>query len=84
MADAKDAQGAVLQGEQDAIVAGESGQTHLQSRTFDYSSLGRLVSATNPEKDSATTYTYDRNGNLLTRVDGGVAYNREILEGLWV
>jgi len=42
------------------------------SRTFDYSSLGRLYSATNLEKDSATTYTYDRNGNLLTRTDGGV------------
>jgi YD repeat-containing protein len=42
------------------------------SRSFDYSSLGRLYSATNLEKDTATTYTYDRNGNLLTRVDGGV------------
>ncbi len=42
------------------------------SRSFVYSSLGRLYSATNLEKDSASTYAYDRNGNLLTRVDGGV------------
>ncbi|MCL5746513.1 MAG: RHS repeat-associated core domain-containing protein, partial [Acidobacteria bacterium] len=31
-----------------------------------------LYSATNLEKDTATTYAYDRNGNLVTRVDGGV------------
>ena len=43
-------------------------------RSFGYSSLKRLTSATNPETGPTTpvTYTYDRNGNLQTRTAGGV------------
>src|ERR1041385_4764841 len=39
-----------------------------QTRTFVYDSLKRLTSATNPENGTAG-YTYDNNGNLLTRTD---------------
>jgi RHS repeat-associated protein len=39
------------------------------SRTFIYSSLGRLQSANNPESGEIT-YTYDDHGNLLTRSMG--------------
>jgi RHS repeat-associated protein len=39
-----------------------------QTRSFVYDSLKRLTSATNPESGTVT-YTYDNNGNLLTRVD---------------
>ena len=39
-----------------------------QLRTFAYDSLGRLTSATNPESGTAS-YTYDGNGNLLTKSD---------------
>lgn len=40
-------------------------------RSFSYSSLKRLNSASNP-KSGTTFYTYDPNGNLLTRASGGV------------
>ena len=40
----------------------------VQTRVFVYDSLKRLASATNPESGT-TTYTYDHNGNMLTRVD---------------
>ena len=44
-----------------------------QLRSFAYDSLSRLTSATNPES-GATGYTYDGNGNLLSRTDAnGVA-----------
>ncbi|MCV4860529.1 hypothetical protein OFB63_31250, partial [Escherichia coli] len=39
-----------------------------QTRTFSYSSLSRLISATNPESGTFT-YRYDPNGNLLTKTD---------------
>jgi len=39
-----------------------------QTRTFTYTSLGRLASAANPESGTVS-YTYDNNGNLLTRTD---------------
>ncbi len=39
-----------------------------QTRTFAYSSLSRLLSATNPES-GMFQYTYDTNGNLLTKTD---------------
>jgi RHS repeat-associated protein len=39
-----------------------------QTRTFVYDSLKRLSSATNPESGTVS-YTYDNNGNVLTRVD---------------
>ena len=40
----------------------------LQSRSFEYSSLSRLRSATNPESGT-TSYTYHDAGNLETRTD---------------
>src|SRR5581483_125535 len=39
-----------------------------QTRTFNYSSLGRLTSATNPESGTVS-YTYDNNGNLTSKTD---------------
>jgi YD repeat-containing protein len=39
-----------------------------QTRSFSYSSLSRLLSATNPESGTVT-YTYDNRGNLATRID---------------
>src|SRR3989441_7326202 len=39
-----------------------------ETRTFAYNSLSRLTSATNPESGS-TSYTYDANGNVLTKQD---------------
>ncbi|MBL8233973.1 MAG: hypothetical protein JNL98_36090, partial [Bryobacterales bacterium] len=38
-----------------------------QTRSFGMSSLGRLQTATNPET-GMVTYTYDPNGNLVSRV----------------
>jgi len=40
----------------------------VQTRTFTYSSLSRLLTATNPESGSIN-YSYDSNGNLLTKTD---------------
>jgi YD repeat-containing protein len=46
-----------------------------QSRTFVYTSLGRLKTATNPE-NGTINYTYDDTGNLATRTDArGIATN---------
>lgn len=45
---------------------GTSGTT--QTRTFVYDPIKRLTSATNPESGT-TGYTYDNNGNLLTKTD---------------
>jgi len=39
-----------------------------QTRTFAYSSLSRLTSATNPESGTIS-YVYDNNGNLTSKVD---------------
>ena len=39
-----------------------------QTRTFNYDSMSRLTDATNPES-GRVNYTYDANGNPLTRVD---------------
>ena len=41
----------------------------LQTRTFNYDSLSRLTSATNPE-NGTTSYGYDGNGNVIYRSDG--------------
>lgn len=41
-----------------------------QSRSFTYSTVGRLTSAINPESGT-TSYTYDANGNVQTRVQAG-------------
>ena len=40
----------------------------VQTRSFTYSSLSRLLSATNPESGSIS-YRYDSNGNLTNKVD---------------
>ena len=40
----------------------------VQTRTFGYTSLSRLLSAANPESGTII-YTYDSNGNLLTKKD---------------
>ena len=41
----------------------------VQTRSFSYDALGRLVSETHPETGTMT-YSYDNNSNLLTKVDG--------------
>ncbi len=46
---------------------GASGSTGV-GRSFSYSSLGRLLTAANPESGSIS-YTYDANGNLIKRTD---------------
>jgi YD repeat-containing protein len=43
-----------------------NGGQHM--RCFTYNTLSRLVSASNPESGT-TSYTYDNNGNVLTRTD---------------
>ncbi len=63
---------------------GIAGETARSTRTFRYDSLSRLVAASNPETSSSanpasltcvpggpwsTCYTYDLNGNLLTKTD---------------
>jgi YD repeat-containing protein len=40
----------------------------VQTRSFQYSSLGRLLSASNPESGTIS-YTYNDSGDLLTRID---------------
>jgi RHS repeat-associated protein len=44
-----------------------SNSSNARVRSFAYDSLARLTSATNPESGTIT-YTYDPNGNVLTRV----------------
>ncbi len=44
------------------------GSSTLNMRCFSYSTLSRLMSASNPESGAAA-YTYDSNGNLTTRMD---------------
>jgi RHS repeat-associated protein len=49
--------------------------TQLQNRTFSYSSLSRLITATNPESGTIT-YNYEPNGNLSNKIDArGVKTN---------
>lgn len=45
------------------------GATKTQNRSFTYSSLGRLVTASNPEADGPTNYTYWPNGARHTQTD---------------
>jgi RHS repeat-associated protein len=46
-----------------------------QQRNFTYDAIGRLATAVNPESGT-TSYTYDGNGNMLTKTDGrGVVTN---------
>jgi RHS repeat-associated protein len=47
---------------------GPAGGSCSQTRSFTYSSLSRLLTATNPESGTYT-YTYDNNGNVLTKTD---------------
>jgi RHS repeat-associated protein len=49
----------------DSLTTVEQG---AQTRTFNYDSLKRLTSATNPESGTVS-YRYDANGNLLTKTD---------------
>ena len=44
------------------------GSSGGQSRSFSYSSLSRLLSATNPESGTIS-YQYDNNGNLTQKTD---------------
>ncbi len=39
-----------------------------RNRSFTYDSLGRLLTAVNPESGT-TNYAYDNNGNLTTKTD---------------
>jgi RHS repeat-associated protein len=50
-----------------ANTPGATGSTGI-GRSFSYSSLGRLLSAANPESGTIL-YTYDDNGNLIARKD---------------
>jgi len=43
-----------------------SNSANARTRTFQYDSLSRLTSATNPESGTIT-YTYDANGNVVTK-----------------
>jgi YD repeat-containing protein len=47
---------------------GGSTQANWRVRTFSHDSLSRLLSATNPESGTIT-YTYDANGNVITKAD---------------
>jgi RHS repeat-associated protein len=58
------------------------GGSKTQTRTFIYSSLGRLVWATNPEADVATTYTYYPNGSQHTRTDARGVTTTFTVDGL--
>ena len=55
--------------ETDTRTTGWGGCSGGQTRTFAYDKLGRLTSATNPE-NGTVRYTYDGNGNVLTKTDG--------------
>jgi RHS repeat-associated protein len=46
---------------------GGASSSYWRTRTFEYDWLSRLTSATNPESGT-TTYTYDANGNVVTKV----------------
>lgn len=41
----------------------------VQTRTFTYSSLSRLISQTNPEKNGADTFEYDDGGHITKHTD---------------
>lgn len=55
-------------------------QQGVQSRTFNYDSLSRLINATNPE-NGTISYTYDNNGNLTLKSDirGAITYTYDPL-----
>jgi RHS repeat-associated protein len=58
----------------DNLIQVQQGQQTIQTRTFVYDSLMRLVTATNPEMgttptNGTITYAYDDGGNLLTKTD---------------
>ena len=52
-----------------------------QTRTFVYSSLGRLSSANNPESGT-TSYLYDNNGNLTKKTDARGVYVDYVYDAL--
>jgi RHS repeat-associated protein len=47
-------------------LGGSANSANWRTRTFNYDSLSRLISATNPES-GASTYSYDAAGNLLNK-----------------
>jgi len=49
-----------------------------QTRSFVYSSLGRLVSATNPELDCAVAYLYYPNGALRRKSGCGPSIDYKV------
>jgi len=53
-----------------------------QTRSFIYSSLSRLLSATNPEKNGADTYEYDASGNNTKHTDARGWYTESIYDSL--
>ncbi len=53
----------------------------FSGRSFSYSSLGRLESATNPES-GITSYSYDPNGNVKTKTIGGSHTTTYTYDGL--
>ncbi len=62
---------------------GVNSNSACTGRSFNYSSLKRLLSATNPESGT-TGYTYDTNGNLKMRASGGITttFNYDTLDEL--
>jgi RHS repeat-associated protein len=59
--------GNLIQTSQTGVPIGGSGSI-TQTRTFEYSSLGRLIQANNPESGTIS-YEYDANGNLMGKTD---------------
>ena len=76
----KDNNGAITQYTYDALDNPITVSVEGQTRAFEYSSLSRMLKACNPETGTATcvsplaasgleSYTYDANGNILTKTD---------------
>lgn len=53
----------------------------IQTRSFSYNSLSRLLSATNPESGTIS-YSYDNNGNLTTKTDARLVVTNYIYDAL--
>jgi RHS repeat-associated protein len=72
----------LIQTSQTGVLVGSSSSV-TQTRTFAYSSLGRLLSANNPESGTIY-YEYDNNGNLKKKIDArgdsfSISYNYDAL-----
>jgi hypothetical protein len=54
-----------------------SNQAGWFGRTYTYSSsIPHAVTSVNPETGSPDTYSYDANGNMICRIEGGVTYSQ--------